>query len=233
MSELINKNPTLFWGLVSSVIVVLIIGFSVFFILRHKTLKIREKIARMEKTTLEKRVDRSNANPILNRPDMGELLWDEKEVLIKKNKYFMDDLSLEYSINTVFRNAYSEILVVSDEAEYELLTFIKKTEATKFYYSNDENVIKKFIEKNKIKKEVNTYKGEAVDFCLIHGNKKQLSDIFESVYKNLNDNGIIIIENLKNRKTKREINDLLKYLKLVGYRFEKKNWENGLIIVAK
>ena len=179
------------WILAASVFVALFIMLLAWIIVKYKLKKLQQKY---QKPTLAEDLLRENS---------GFLLWELKA----QAKNPLQDLQLEYLINTVNRNRFQTTLVYNSDSDYEAKTF-------------------KQIAKQKIV--LPTAKN--YDFAIIFVNQ-ELNKNFDLVFKNLNPKGIVAIVNAI--KKDREVKRLLSYLKLSGIRHERQKIGQGIILVAK
>ncbi len=123
--------------------------------------------------------------------------------LKEKSKNPLDDYSMEYSLNTCIRNKYKNFLIKGFIEIYE------------------EETLKKIA---KVKKVSKNYQ-----FALINFNDKTINEI-KKIYDNSSKKSLILIVNLKNKKTKKEI---MSYLKLLKIRHEFQKIGQGIILIAK
>jgi vacuolar-type H+-ATPase subunit F/Vma7 len=110
---------------------------------------------------------------------------------------------MEYSLNTCIRNKYKNFLIKGFIEIYE------------------EETLKKIA---KVKKVSKNYQ-----FALINFNDKTINEI-KKIYDNSSKKSLILIVNLKNKKTKKEI---MSYLKLLKIRHEFQKIGQGIILIAK
>lgn len=101
-------SSTVFWILVASVIIALVVMIVSFVVMRIKIENVKNQF-------LSKQMDNSN-NPALAREDNGMLLWDLKE----KTKNPLEDSSMTFAINTIIRNGYSTVSLFGFDENYEL-----------------------------------------------------------------------------------------------------------------
>lgn len=116
----------------------------------------------------------------------------------------LEDTQLEYLINTVLRNNYKTFNVVNSESNYETQSLTK-------------------IAKAKASK-VNP------DFTMIFSGK-DLNNLFDKAYKTLKPKQMIAITNAIRRE--KEIKEMMKYLRLIGAKYEWVNYGKGILLVVK
>lgn len=182
-------SKLVFWILVASIIVALVIMIVTFIIMRLKITKIKNKYSLTAHETID--------NPALNREDNGVLLWEEKE----KTKNPLPDMSMEFAVNTIIRNKYHDVMLKGFEEKYEEETIkkVSKSKIVKDKYNfalinfNDslideiDDILKKAQEKSIIMI-VNTPKQKAVKSLLSYFKYTGIRNEFQKI-----DKGIILI----------------------------------------
>ena len=143
--------------------------------------------------------DDSISNPALNRKDHGLLMWDLKQ----KTKEPLNDLSMEFAINTVLRNRYKRIITYGFSEKYETLSLTNKTGAK--------------------------VSSSTFDFALINFDEKTIDEL-DSLIKRAEPKSMIMIVNAPKNKG---VKDLLSYLKYTGIRNEYQKVDLGIILIAK
>lgn len=116
----------------------------------------------------------------------------------------LEDTQMEYLINTVLRNDYKTFNVVNSESNYEEETLIQIAKA-KLDKSNP-------------------------DFTMILANK-DLDANFDVAYKALKEKQMIAIANAVRRE--KEVKELMKYLRMIGAKYEWVNYGKGILLVVK
>lgn len=161
----------------------------------HKVRKVRKEVRNSEKDINNK------YNMALERQNSGELLWELKN----KYKNPLEDVQLEFLINTFLRNKYKEIALVGFEADYEKKSFIKLAKA-------------KIISNNKS------------DLYILNTNDK-INDDFDKAYKIIENNKMIAVTNAtrKNKNIKR----LITYMKTTKMKYDYLPIGKGIILVVK
>ncbi len=223
---------TTLYILIGSVFLVLFIGFTVFFILYYKARKLRKKI--IEKNVNDFKNDKK-LKAIFERDNAGEMIWDLKEHF--KNP--IDDFTLDFFITTIMRNAYSKVWIENKNSGYEAITIALKTKTSVFLLKKSILDIKKFekllkefhVQNNRItlieKKNIK----DKFDLIIISEETIDFNIAFDNTWANVNKKGLLIISNCK--KLSKNQKDLVKYMKLVGIRFEHQKVNEGFIIAAK
>ena len=218
--------------LIASVFIVLALGFTAFTILQIKARKLKKQIL-LEDSKLK--IDDSISKELWERPKIGEMIWDLKEQIKKP----IDDLSMEYFITNIIRNAYSEVWIEGDSEGYEAITLVKKTKANVTLLKDSIKDLKKFdkllkefkVPKTRIKLVDKKYIKDKYDFIILSNSISDFNSAFDNSWTNVSKKGMLIITNCK--KLTRNQKDLIKYLKLIGARFEHQQIHEGFIIVAK
>ncbi len=229
--SLMHTNPSLFWGLITSVITVLIMGFTTCAILFIKAKKMRNKLVL---TQIDK--DKKDVGlEMVFKQGSNELVWALKEDF--KNP--MDNISLEYILTTAIRNQYKKIWFEGETTGYELLTLALKTKANIFILKEniiDQNHFEKMVTKYKINKSrislVNK-KGvkDKYDYAILSESTTDYNATFDNVWANIKVGGIVMITKCKRLNTSQK--QLIRYLKLIDARFEHQKINDGFIIIAK
>ena len=156
--------------LLASAIIAIIISAIIFMITKSKIKKTRAQYRTKESHKYDSvRIK----DPIAQRGDtLGELLWDLRD----KTQNYLDDISLEYIINTGIRNGYKSFKTIPA----------------------DNYIEQSLIKLGKIKKSSNSK-----ELIIIKSNK-EINDIFDKEYKKLVKGGMIfIVEAPKNKEIKR------------------------------
>ena len=109
-------SKPLWWGLLVTIFLALVIMVAAYFWSRHRAQKIKDEY--WKKQT----VDQNSA--ALIRDNAGQMLWDEKE----KVENPLSDVALEFCINTMVRNGYKTFKTVST-SQYETLSLTKLANA--------------------------------------------------------------------------------------------------------
>ena len=238
------------WILIGSTVIVGICGFIAYILVKIKIKKMKnEYIEELDRAENIKNKDidlfklnKNNIKPktgkekVLARTDLGELFWDFDADLINKKIRHLAFIDMEFLINTIFRNDYKSFLQWNTNCGYEIITLASK-KPVDLYYKNIENndLWDTYIKKYGVNvQNIMPYKeGILYDSILITTiNSNLIERVIES-YKILSKNGMIFIIGLQNRKNKRIINDLKKYLKLVDYRFEENKTCKNIMLIAK
>ncbi len=225
-------NPTTRYILISSVFVVLIIGFTAFIILQTKARKLKKQIL-LENSKLK--IDESISKELLERTDVGEMIWELKEQIKKP----IDDLSIEYFITNIIRNAYSNIWIEGETEGYEAITIVKKTKANITLLKDSIKDLKKFdkllkefkVPQTRIKLVEKKLINDKFDFIILSNTILDFNFAFDNTWTNVSKKGMLIITNCKKPTSNQK--ELIKYLKLIGARFEHQKIHEGFIIVAK
>ena len=192
-----------------------------------------DKSLELDENSLE---SKSGREKVLARTDLGELFWDFDADLINKKINHLAFIDMEFLINTIYRNDYKSFLQLHTTCGYEIITLASKKPINLYYKKiEDNNLWDNYIEKYGVNiQNIHPYdKSLTYDSILITRIGKDIIDKVNESYKVLNKNGIIFITGLKNRKNKRIINDLKKYLKLVEYRFEENQTCKNIMLIAK
>lgn len=116
----------------------------------------------------------------------------------------LEDTQMEYLINTVLRNNYKTFSVVNSESDYEEQTFEQIAKA------------------KKVK--------DKADFTLMFSNK-DLNDNFDKAYKTMEAKQMIAVANAVRRE--KEIKEMIKYLRMIGAKYEWVNYGKGILLVVK
>ncbi|MCP4337222.1 MAG: hypothetical protein GY679_05250 [Mycoplasma sp.] len=230
MKSLNKTNPGLFWGLLSSAIIVVVAGFIAWLVLFLKAKKLRSKIVLEQ---IEKDKKDIGLKKILK--ESIELMWDLKEEFNST----IDDYAMEYLITTTIRNLYKTIWIEGKTNGYEIITLAKKTKAKIFIIKENIEDIKKFnnlIIKYKIPKTnielINKKKvTDKFDLSLISEATEDFNKSFDNIWSNINKKGMVWITNCK--KLNYSQKQLIRYLKLIGARFEHQKINKGFIIIVK
>lgn len=111
-------SSTLWWILVGSIPLALLIMVIAFITLRLRINKVKK-----EYSLHSKDVD----NEAIKREDHGHLLWELKE----KTANPLGDLQMEFAINTALRNKYERLYIKGFNEGYEEETLVKKTKLKK------------------------------------------------------------------------------------------------------
>ncbi len=218
--------------LIASVFIVLIIGFTIFAILQIKARKLK-KVILLEDIKIDE--NDPNTKELLERSDVGEMIWDLKERMINP----IDDLSMEYLITNIIRNGYTNVWIEGETEGYEVITIIKKTKANVTLLNGSIKEMEKFqkllteykIPKTRVKLIEKKLITNKFDFIFISESTKNFNAAFDNSWVNVSKNGMLIITNCK--KPTRDQKDLIKYMKFIGVRFEHQKIHEGFIIAAK
>lgn len=120
-----------------------------------------------------------------------------------KSKNALEDTQLEFLLNTFVRNEYKTFNVLNSDSDYEKQSFEKIVKAKE---------------------------AKVADLTIIFTNK-DLNNNFDKAYKGLKEKQMIAITNAVRRE--KEIKDMLKYLRLIGAKFEWVNYGKGILLVVK
>ncbi len=220
------------WGLIVSIFIVLIIGFGIWLFLFLKVKKIR-KI--QSDNNFEKLKKDKGAKAALERKFIGEPVY----ALKNQFKKTMDDLDIDFLISTTIRNEFKNVFIEGNTNGYEIITLALRTKATIIVEEEriiDLNLFKKLLVEFKIpKQKIKIIKAKNIkhkfDLIFITDEVDSLTKTFKTIWMHLNSKGILITNNFKeNKKAQKE---LMKYLKLIGARWEFNKNSNGFIVVAK
>jgi hypothetical protein len=143
---------------------------------------------------------------------------------------------MEFLINIIFRNQYKKIMQTKVICGYELITIAKMANVNTYYQKvKDQTAMNEYSKKYKIEpKMIKKVTNEAnFDLIFIPEFNKDINGIVDDAYKQLAPGGMIFIPGLKNRKNKKHINELKKYLKLLQYRFEESQASKNIFLIAK
>lgn len=187
-------SSVVWWILLASVIVGLIIMVVAFVVTRKRIKKVQKQYEKNEADI------KQEINKALERLNHGELLWELKS----KSTNPLEDTQLEFLINTVLRNNYKTFDVVNSESDYE------------------EKSLTQIAKMKKVKSKA--------DFTMIF-TSKDINDHFDKAYKTLEEKQMIAITNAIRRE--KEIKDLMKYLKMIGAKYEWVNYGKGILLVVK
>lgn len=111
-------SSTLWWILVGSIPLALLIMAIAFITLRIRINKVKKQYS-LQSTDVQ--------NEAITREDHGQLLWDLKEKTVNP----LGDLQMEYAINTVLRNKFERLYIRGFNEGYEEQTLVKKTKIKK------------------------------------------------------------------------------------------------------
>jgi len=204
------------WLLFGSIFLVLLIGFSIYFILFFKARKIIRK----------NKKNNFNSEIFLQRKEIGDLLFKLKERLMKNGVRTTDDV-LEYLINTILINSYNNIYINNIFSSYEAITFNKLLNL-KINYNNG-NINKEEIIRYKLNlDDFNKREVFKEDFILVF-EIDNIKDIYDKYYKALKPDGLLVIIH-DNKKSYRE---LKRYLNLLKPRYEHKFLTKTLTLIVK
>lgn len=216
-------------ALVTSVVLVVFFAIIAFSIIWLKARKMRKDLLSSRMETDQKGIDL-----ILNRKDIGELFFDLK----KMSKNPLDDLYVEFTINTIVRNDFKIGLYLGQTSGYEPLTFSNKAKMNfdllknnldEFTYKNLLNARKDLIFKVTKLEKISLEK--QYDVIIFNDDSKDLRDLYGNYFKNLRKNGLILIYDInKNKKIKK---NLINHLKLVNGYFEEMKIGNGIFLITK
>ena len=243
-----GEHSTLYWVLFASVIVVGVIGAIAFTIVKLKVRQMRkeylEQLDRADALAKSKNKDGKNYETdaqkgienVLSRKNIGEILWDFDAQLINDKIKHLAFVDMEFLINTIYRNRYTKFLQTKTVCGYELITVAKLAKIDAFY---DEVIdlpsMNKYIKKYKIgeKRIQKSTNQKDFDIVFIPEFTKEIIDIVDKAYKRLKEGGMIYIAGLENRKEKKYINEIKKFLKLVGYPFEENVVCKNIMLIVK
>lgn len=216
-------------ALVTSVVLVVFFAIIAFSIIWLKARKMRKDLLSSRMETDQKGIDL-----ILNRKDIGELFFDLK----KMSENPLDDLYVEFTINTIVRNDFKIGLYLGQTSGYEPLTFSNKAKMNfdllennldEFTYKNLLNARKDLIFKVTKLEKISLEK--QYDVIIFNDDSKDLRDLYGNYFKNLRKNGLILIYDInKNKKIKK---NLINHLKLVNGYFEEMKIGNGIFLITK
>ncbi|CAM9093686.1 BC85_0335 family putative methyltransferase [Mycoplasma marinum] len=218
--------------LIASVFIVLAIGFTVFLVLFLKARKLK-KIILKDAIKLDALDEKNKA--VFERKDIGEMIWELKDKINNP----LDDISMEYFITTIIRNGFKTVWIENETEGYEIITLALKTKTKISTLKSSIIDLNKFkellaefnvpedrvelIEKKNLK--------DKFDFVILSNRTKEYNTSFDNTWVNVDKNGMLIITDC--RKLTRDQKDLIRYLKLIGIRFEHQKIHEGFIIAAK
>ncbi|TCG10676.1 BC85_0335 family putative methyltransferase [Mycoplasma todarodis] len=218
--------------LIASVFVVLIIGFTIFTVLQIKARKLKKRIL-IEEANLDE--NDPITKELIERTEVGEMIWELKDQI--KNP--IDDLSMEYFITNIIRNGYKSVWIEGETEGYEAITLAKRTKANISLLKGSIKDTEKFnkwlkefdVPKDKIEIVEKKFIKDKFDFIILSKETTNFNSAFDNSWVNVNKNGMLIIAECK--KLTRDQKDLIKYMKLIGVRFEHQKIHEGFIIAAK
>ena len=237
-----------YWVLFASVIVVGLFGAIAFTIIKIKVNKMRKEY--LEQLDRADQIANAGKNPknyindkekrgienVLSRKNMGEIIWDFDAQLINDKIKHLAFIDMEFLINTIYRNSYTKFLQTKTICGYELITIAKMTKLETFYDEViDLQSMNKYIKKYKIneKRIQKSTNQKDFDIVFIPEFTKDIIDIVDTAYKRLKEGGMIYIAGLQNKKEKKYINEIKKFLKLVGYPFEENLVCKNIMLIVK
>lgn len=186
-------STTTWWILAASVFVGLII-------LVISTLITLKKVRKVKREYQEQVNDANREiSKAFERENHGQLLWHLKEKAIKP----LEDVQLEFLVNTALRNNYKTHNVIGSESDYESKTL--------------EGLAK-------------TKESKKANFTIIF-TSDDLNSQFDEVYNSLKPNEMIAIVNAP-RKNK-EVKRLISYIKTIKARYSWTNLGKGIVLVVK
>ncbi|WP_029608883.1 BC85_0335 family putative methyltransferase [Mycoplasma simbae] len=217
------------WTLFASMILVAILGVSVFFWSRWKVNQLKSKY----KTEQEK----------LNQQRLIEIRgenWNKvpEELKLAFNSE-VDQNDIENIVNTVILNNYSTILIASTNHEYEASSLLYLTDANVYIPNSNLNVslwnIVITMQPQYFKRSLNIIDlastQSTYDLILATNKNKQNIDIFESFFNKLNQNGMLMIR--QDITDKSELNSTLKTLKMAQVPHEVMKIKAKYLLIVK
>lgn len=216
--------------LLSSIFIVLIIGYGTFLFLK---LKEKKYIKEYQEKNVETNINDETQNILLVE------LKDDFVEKIQTNEWVKEELS--FIINTINRNSYSNNLFIEKEG---LATLVAKEHLnmSNFYlyekYLNKEQY-QENIQKLDIKNESSVElihelkeNHKIWDFVFINdfSLNLEINELFDLVYKKIRTNGMIIIKDIQNKK---EHKKLLAHLNFTKIRYEENIIRSSFLIIVK
>lgn len=184
----------LWWGLAISMFVAIAIMIAAFIIMRVKINKIKKDYSQSV-SDAQKEVSKA-----VFRENHGELLWELKA----KSTGALEDIQMEFVINTALRNEYKTFTVINSQSDYEKISLEK---------------IGKLKEK-----------ATPSDLTIIFNNDN-LQEQFDKTFKLLKEKQMVAIVNAP-RKHK-QIKNLINYLKMIKGKYDWVNVGQGIVLVVK
>ncbi|UVD81636.1 hypothetical protein NV226_02835 [Mycoplasma iguanae] len=207
-------NNILFWVLAASVIIVPTIGFGILFYIKHINKKI---LAKSHDQSIIKK------NKVFILPEYVEFY---------KESFWTTD-EINFLLNTVSINNFSNAAVLGKTSAFELLVLANQLKINAYAFEKDlVDPYKEYIENtilfpNKLFL-LNQNQIPKLDFIVLKNiPEADFNNNFDLAWKNLRALGIIIIINIP-KKVKKEFYE---YLKLTGIRFEERKTENNSILL--
>lgn len=219
-----------YWSIFASIILVALIGISIFFWSKWKVKKIKEKYLTEEEIKKQQSIIEERGS------NLATLAFDLKTFLNCKAQ----DWDIEHWINTVFANQSNKVLLFGKDLEYEVAMLSLKTKADIWASKKDINIDlwnksileypEYFERKSNIENEENILKNK---YNLIFANNKNQSniDIFNNIFSLLEtNNGMLVIrQDLKDKTLKK----LLKTLKNENIQHEVSSVKSKFIYIVK
>ena len=184
----------LWWGLAASMFVAIGIMIAAFIIMRVKINKIKKDYAQSV-SDAQKEVSKA-----VLRENHGELLWELKA----KSKMPLEDIQLEFLINTALRNEYKTFTVLNSQSDYEKISLETIAKAKSKETPSDLSII---------------FNGD------------DLQEQFDKTFKLLKEKQMVAIVNAP-RKHK-QVKNLISYLKMIKGKYDWLNIGQGIVLVVK
>ncbi|WLP85623.1 BC85_0335 family putative methyltransferase [Mycoplasma seminis] len=196
-------------ALIISAVVIFILGMGSYIALNIIGKKMRQKM-------LKKSQEEAMIQIQALRNDIGELPFQMKDYLKSK----ANDIDVEGIINTVFRNDYKNVMIVSHNDLFPNVAVAQKTKAQNYVYAKEtkleklEDLKRQFPEE--FPKNIQLHVDEPLDLLVIMNAQGDINDIYDDLSKKVH-NGMILVSYDNPRG---EIKRLISYLKLMNLTHE-------------
>ncbi|MGL5204635.1 MAG: BC85_0335 family putative methyltransferase [Metamycoplasmataceae bacterium] len=219
--------------LIYSAIAVVIVALVVVSIIFYKIIKIKQSL---KKKTLDILTSDSVVEghlKVIQRPDFGEPLFELRDAVTNP----VDDEIVEFTINTIIKNNFKNVLMLNYKTPYEIISISSKTGAEINVLANelDINEYNELSSKFNFDHNLNVWNKinitEKYDIILLLASTSNYLSIYEQYINNLKDGGMFLIANVKNNKLWKK--ELINKISKTNLNYDILNWYKGFILIVK
>ncbi len=215
--------------------VVIVVCFAVIFLafVWFRVHKIRKTIRKNNLDIISNDSIIEGHQRVMNRNDLGEPIFELRNAVHNP----LDDEIVEFTINTIIKNKFKNILMLDYKTTYEIIAISNKTNTTINVLSNEFNEeeygqIKNtlsFDHKLNVLEKINH--SDKFDLITLLSSKTNYSFVYEQYIDNLSEKGMFLIANVnKNKPWKTEI---IKKINQKNIKYDILKWYKGFILIVK
>lgn len=219
--------------LIYSVVAVVLIALVFLSIILYKVFKIKKTIKKQSLDILTSDSIVEGHLKVIQRPDFGEPLFELREAILNP----LDDEIIEFSINTIIKNNFKNVLMLGEKTAYEVISISNKANA-EIYVIEDEfnlneysDIVSKFSFDHRLNILKGIENGNKYDIILLLSSKQNYLPIYEKYIDSLKEGGMFLIANVtKNRVWK---NELISKISKSNLKYDILKWYKGFILIVK